>query len=127
LEQENIMASLVLPNVPSNLLERLERRAEGLDAEIARPSSRRGFEFDVERVTFALALQRRCAPGSDLSGSSWVHTTECAGFEAIELQHMYRAVGWLAKVRDELEKDLFLKDRDLFSQKLDLVVIDVWG
>jgi hypothetical protein len=108
---------------PALVFDRLWRE-QGLDAEMARLSSRRGFEFDIERVAFALALQRLCAPGSDLQGASWVRTVECAGFDAIELQHMYRTVGWLAQVRDELEKDLFLKDRDLFSQTLDLVFID---
>jgi hypothetical protein len=84
----------------------------------------REFEFDVERVAFALALQRLSAPGSDLQGSSWIRTVECPGFADIELQHMYRTVGWLASVRGDLEKALFLRDRDLFSQALDLVFID---
>jgi transposase len=53
-----------------------------------------------------------------------VHNVECAGFPEIELQHMYRTVGWLSEVRDDLEKALFLRDRDLFSQTLDLVFID---
>ncbi len=89
----------------------------------ARARGRR-FEFDVERACFALALQRLCAPGSDLQGAAWVRTVECPGFEALELQHLYRTVGWLAQVRPELETDLFWRDRDLFSQSLDLVFID---
>jgi hypothetical protein len=84
----------------------------------------RHFEFDVERVAFALALQRLCEPGSDLQGSLWIPTVECAGFDAIALHHLYRAVGFLADVREPLEKELFLRDRDLFSQTLDLVFID---
>lgn len=84
----------------------------------------RRFEFDVERVCFALALQRLCAPGSDLQGAAWVRTVECPGFAALELQHFYRTVSWLAQVRHELETDLFWRDRDLFSQSLDLVFID---
>lgn len=91
---------------------------------LRRRSAHRSFEFDVERVTFALALQRLCAPGSDLQGSEWVRTVECEGFERIALHHLYRTVGFLASVREELEKDLFLKGRDLFSQTLDLVFID---
>ncbi len=89
----------------------------------ARARGRR-FEFDVERACFALALQRLCAPGSDLQGAAWLRTVECPGFEALELQHFYRAVGWLAQVRPELETDLFWRDRDLFSQSVDLVFID---
>lgn len=108
---------------PALVFERLWRE-QGLDREMSRLSKDREFGFNVERVAFALALQRLCAPGSDLQGASWVRTVECSGFEAIELQHMYRTVGWLAQVRDDLERDLFLKDRDLFSQTLDLVFID---
>lgn len=89
-----------------------------------RLAAERRFEFNVERVGFALALQRLCAPGSDLQGSAWLGTVECPGFGEIELQHMYRTVGFLAGVRDRLERELFLRDRDLFSQELDLVFID---
>jgi hypothetical protein len=84
----------------------------------------RQFGFDPERVTFALALQRLCEPGSDLQGSQWIPTVECAGFDGIALHHLYRTVGFLASVREPLEKALFLRDRDLFSQTLDLVFID---
>lgn len=97
---------------------------QGLPDVLKRLARGRRFEFDAERVAFALALQRLCAPGSDLQGSAWLRTVECPGFGRIELQHLYRTVGFLASVRDPLEKDLFLKDRDLFSQGLDLVFID---
>ena len=97
---------------------------QGLPELLARLTAGRRFGFDVERVAFALALQRLVAPGSDLQGCSWLHTVECPGFEGIELQHMYRTVGWLAETRDDLEKDLFARGRDLFSQALDLVFID---
>src|SRR6266704_3198839 len=67
-----------------------------------------------------------CAPpGSDLQGSAWLRTVESPGFSSIELQHLYRTVGFLAEVREPLEKDLFARDRDLFSQTLDLVFIDI--
>jgi hypothetical protein len=97
---------------------------QGLPEIISRLVGRRHFKFDVERVAFALALQRLCEPGSDLQGSQWIQTVECRGFDSIELQHMYRTVGFLADHRDELERELFVKDRDLFTQTLDLVFID---
>jgi hypothetical protein len=99
-------------------------REQGVDELIRALACGRRFKFDPERVAFALALQRLTAPGSDLQGSSWVQTVECPGFAGIELQHMYRTVGWLSGIRDELEKSLFMRDRDLFSQALDLVFID---
>lgn len=84
----------------------------------------RKFEFDVERAAFALALQRLCAPGSDLQGSGWVQMVEAPGVETLALQHFYRTTAFLAQVRQDLERKLFRRDRDLFNQALDLVFID---
>ena len=98
---------------------------QGLPEILGRLAQGRQFHFDVERTTFALALQRLCAPGSDLAGSGWLRTVEYPGFESIELQHLYRTVGgFLAVVRADLEQELFFRDRDLFTQHLDLVFID---
>jgi len=95
---------------------------QGLPEIVRTLAGERKFGFDVERVVFALTLQRLCAPGSDLQGSEWVETVE--GLSGIALQHLYRANGFLAEVREELERALFLRDRDLFSQELDLVFLD---
>lgn len=109
---------------PALVFGRLWER-QGLPEILGRLARGRAWAFDVERTTFALALQRLCAPGSDLQGASWVQTVECPGFEALELQHLYRTVrGFLAPQRDALETELFLRDRDLFSQHLDLLFID---
>lgn len=98
--------------------------SQGLPEILGRLSAGRRFQFDVGRVSFALALQRLCDPGSDLQGSEWIKTVEAPGFEAIELHQMYRTVGWLAENREELERDLFFRDRDLFNRELDLVFLD---
>ena len=108
---------------PALVFDRLWRE-QGLPELIGRLARGRRFGFDVERAVFALALQRLCAPGSDLEGARWLRTVEVEGFDRLELQHLYRTVGFLAEVRDELEKDLFSRNRDLFSQPLDLVFID---
>lgn len=109
---------------PALVFRRLWER-QGFPEILGRLAEGRKFQFDVERTSFALALQRLCAPGSDLAGSSWVKTVEYPGFERIELQHLYRTVGgFLAEVREDLETELFLRDRDLFTQQLDLVFID---
>jgi hypothetical protein len=95
---------------------------QGMAEILRRLSEGRKFGFDVERVAFAMVLQRLCAPGSDLQGYGWAETVE--GFSKIELQHLYRTNGFLAEIREELEKALFEWDRDLFSQELDLVFMD---
>lgn len=97
---------------------------QGLSDIVGQLAAGRKFGFDPERVAFALALQRLCAPGSDLQGSGWVRTVEAEGFEGIALQHLYRTTGFLAEVREELEWELFERERDLFTQQLDLVFLD---
>jgi len=96
----------------------------GLPPAIDKLSRGRRFEFDVERACFAMALQRLCAPGSDLQGSQWVATVEAPGFEKLALQHFYRTALFLAEVRSEMEMELSWKDRDLFSQDFDVMFID---
>ena len=108
---------------PALVFERLWR-TQGVGELLTDLARDRRFGFDPERVAFALALQRLMAPGSDLQGAAWLQTVECPGFAAIALRHLYRTVGWLAEIRADLERALFLRDRDLFSAALDLVFID---
>jgi hypothetical protein len=58
---------------------------QGMPDLIRSLAQKRRFEFDVERASFAMALQRLCAPGSDLAGSQWISTVECPGFHNLEL------------------------------------------
>jgi len=108
---------------PPLVFERLWQR-QGIDSVIRSLAHDRKFQFDVERVCFAMALQRLCQPGSDLLGSTWIETVQAGGFQQLALQHFYRTCGFLADVRGELERELFHRDRDLFSQALDLVFLD---
>jgi Transposase DDE domain len=97
---------------------------QGLPEILDRHAEGRRFGFDVERVAFALALQRLCAPGSDLQGAAWAETVEAQGFADLALHHFYRTVPWLAAIRHALEQDLFFQQRDLFAAELDLVFVD---
>lgn len=97
---------------------------QGLPEVIERVSKGRRFQFDLERCIFAMTLQRLMAPGSDLQASSWVRTVEAPGLDALSLQHFYRSATFLHDARASLEQQLFDRDRDLFSQSLDVVFID---
>lgn len=98
--------------------------SQGICEIIRKLSSDRKFGFDPERVSFAMALQRLCEPGSDLGGSQWVTTVEAPGFQELSLQHFYRTAGFLAEVRGEIETELSWQDRNLFTQDFDLMFID---
>jgi hypothetical protein len=108
---------------PALVFGRLWQR-QGLPSILTALSADRKFGFDVQRAAFAMALQRLMAPGSDLQGAQWIETVEAPGFGTLALQHFYRTTGFLAEVRDDLERRLFERDRDLFSQHLDVVFID---
>jgi len=108
---------------PALVFGRLWER-QGLPEVLTKLAQGRKFEFEVERAAFALALQRLCAPGSDLQGCGWVQTVEAPGLETLALQHFYRTTAFLAQVRQDLEGALFRRNRNLFNQTLDLVFID---
>lgn len=108
---------------PALVFGRLWER-QGIPAIIKMLSQDRKFEFDIERATFAMALQRLCEPGSDLGGSQWVTNVEIPEFHELALHHFYRTAAFLAEVRSEIETELSWRDRDLFSQDFDLMFID---
>jgi hypothetical protein len=108
---------------PALVFGRLWER-QGLPEILGGLAQDRRFGFEPERVAFALALQRLCAPGSDLQGAAWAETVEAPGFADLALHHFYRTLPWLAAIRHELERDLFFQGRDLFSGELDLVFVD---
>jgi hypothetical protein len=47
------------------------------------------FAFSVVWAAFAMALQRLCVPGSDLSSPEWFKPVEAAGFINLAQQHFY--------------------------------------
>ncbi|HOL66448.1 MAG TPA: IS1634 family transposase, partial [bacterium] len=108
---------------PTLIFDRLWRE-QGLPDILRGLVEGRKFGFDVERVVFALVLQRLCRPGSDLQGAGWLETVEGPGLDGLALQHLYRATGFLAENRGRLEQALFDRERDLFTQTLDVVFMD---
>lgn len=84
----------------------------------------RKYRFDMGRAVFAAVLQRLLEPGSDLSCTRWLSDVHGPGFEALRLQHLYRAMDFLDANKEEIERELFWRGRDLFDQGLDLVFFD---
>ena len=98
----------------------------------------RKFEFDVERAVFLTVLHRLMTSGSDRYCERWRRDYAVAGSEPLELQHLYRAMGFLGAPladqsaatalaprcnKDLIEEDMFKTWRDLFSG-LELVFFD---
>lgn len=95
-------------------------------------SKGRKFQFELERAVFTTVLHRMMDPGSDRACEKWKEGYEGRGAERPELQHFYRAMGWLGEplakeeqeefssfaprcIKDQVEERLFGGRRDLFS------------
>ena len=100
----------------------------------------RRFEFSVERAIFLTVLHRLFDPGSDRAADKWKNDYEIEECEDLQLQHLYRAMGWLGDElsrkeqadetpfaprcnKDLIEEALFARRRDLFTE-LQLVFFD---
>ena len=65
----------------------------------------RQHHVDVERAVFMTVLHRLMVSGSDRSALQWRRDQAIDGTEALELQHLYRARGWLGETLREREPD----------------------
>ena len=126
----------VLSIGPALVFERLWRDT-GCQAVVRKLLSTRHHHFDVERAVFMTVLHRLMVSGSDRSALQWRRDQAIEGTAKLELQHLYRAMGWLGEALDEpapdvpaprrikdlIEEALFARRRDLFTD-LDLVFFD---
>ena len=126
----------VLSIGPALIFERLWRET-GSQEVVRQLLASRHHHFDVERAVFMTVLHRLMVSGSDRSALQWRRDQAIDGTEALELQHLYRAMGWLGealgepepdapsprRIKDLIEEELFARRRDLFSA-LDLVFFD---
>jgi transposase len=122
---------------PALIFERLWEQT-GIGQAIRRQAAERKFGFDVERAVFLTVLHRLMVAGSDRFCERWQRDYLIQGVEGIELQHLYRAMGFLGEelaeqrqavalaprcTKDRIEEEIFFHRRDLFSG-LDMVFFD---
>lgn len=122
---------------PGLIFERLWKQT-GIGQAINRQAAERKFGFDVERAVFLTVLHRLMVSGSDRFCERWHKDYAIDGVDGLELQHLYRAMGFLGEeladqsqatafaprcTKDRIEEEIFSHRRDLFSE-LDLVFFD---
>jgi transposase len=110
----------------------------GLEAAIKKSVRGRKFQFDIERAIYHTVLHRLFTSGSDRSSLVWRQSYSFVGTEELELQHLYRAMGFLGEAqkdqtgrtsfvqrcnKDEIEEFIFSARRDLFTS-VELVFFD---
>lgn len=107
------------------VLEILWKRLGIADA-IASALQGRRLGFDVERALFAMVANRACAPCSKLyCYEQWLREdVRIEGTDKLELHHLYRAMDFLARHREDIERDIFFHVSDLLNFDVDLVFYD---
>jgi len=81
-------------------------------------------KYDLSEIVFSLVINRLLNPSSKLyhynSKKHYLGTENES-----ELHDIYRSLGLLSKNKEEIEKILFEKSRNLFNMKVDIVLYDV--
>ncbi|MEW6558428.1 MAG: IS1634 family transposase [Elusimicrobiota bacterium] len=80
-------------------------------------------KFDIFSTVFLMLVDRLLEPKSKLK--TYEEQAKYFGVEEIELQHLYRALDFLADHKEEIEQHIFDKNRDLFNMSVDVVLYDV--
>ncbi|MFC1641963.1 IS1634 family transposase, partial [Myxococcota bacterium] len=82
--------------------------------------------FSLREAVFQRAAARFVRPGSKLAIDEPLLQVLYPEFvrQQLELQHPYRALDVLQNAEDQIETDLFVHGRDLFSRHVEVVLYD---
>lgn len=98
----------------------------GLSDELAKMQEKSRLSFNLADAVFLMVANRLADPQSKLGVMRWKEGVYWPGAEALQLQHLYRALDFIAESEryKRIEEHLFWRDRDLFTPGLDLVLFD---
>ena len=84
-------------------------------------------ELDLRGIVFTLAAARFVRPGSKLKVFEYWQKRLYPEMvtQDIALHHLYRTLDLLASHKDEIEKGLFWRDRDLLNREVDVILYDL--
>ena len=86
---------------------------------------KRRYSLPVERVILSEVMNRAILPHSKKGTYEWIEEdTYFKGKEKISLQHMYRAMDFLIRNKDEIENDVYLLVSNLFNREPFIVFYD---
>ncbi len=112
---------------PLLVLERLFARS-GIDSILQSITARHPkLEFDLRGLVFTMAAARFVRPGSKLKVFEYWQKRFYPEMVTpnIGLHQLYRTLDLLAEHKDEIEKELFWRDRDLLSKEVDVILYDL--
>ncbi len=77
-------------------------------------------KIDIEEAVFAMVMNRLSDPASKVGVNRWKDTVYREEFKRLRLNHFYRALDFLAEKKEEIERGIYERMRDLFNLELDL-------
>lgn len=80
-------------------------------------------KFDYFSAVFLMIMERMINPCSKLA--SYQNQNNYYGISKVDIQHLYRALDILADHKEEIEKELFNRNVNLFNMSVDVVFFDV--
>jgi len=96
----------------------------GLDKLLTDLQDNTEIQYSLDEAVFAMVLHRLLDPGSKRATYKWLETVYRPQFETIQLQHLYRALDPLLSGKEEIEEALYVRNSNLFSLNVDLVLFD---
>lgn len=100
-------------------------RRLGIDTAMCGQWSGRKLDPRVERVLFALVVNRALAASAKLAATDWIaHDVHIAGLEQIDDGACYRAMDWLLQIEPALAEQVYFQVTDLLNLEVDLLFFD---
>ena len=97
----------------------------GIGKEMRRLLKGRRLDDSAERVLFALVANRALAPSSKLAAARWANEDVLVtGLPVTSDDACYRAMDWLAEIKDDLDRKVFDNLADLLNLEVDLLFFD---
>ena len=95
----------------------------GIDIHIKKYLSKRKIGFDAEALIYTMVLNRLMEPKSELAIHDW--SKSLYGIKPPkDLNRWYRALDFIIKHKEVIEKDLFESQKDLFNSEVDIILMD---
>ncbi len=85
----------------------------------------RNFRTPIERLVFAMVVNRALSPSSKLAIEEWVeHDTFVPGLEEVSVQQLYRAMDFLIESSCDIQREVYRSVANLLNLEVDLLYFD---
>jgi len=95
----------------------------GLEKILETIASKTKISYSLSKTSFLMAISHLLAPSSKLA--CYNSQARYTGLEPVELNNIYRSLDILAEKKEDIEKQIFDINRNLFNLSVDIVFYDV--